>query len=145
MYGYIISSVMGFFHENLKAFQPYEVSASELIKKIYNVDIVSFCDDARYDFKDANGVSYEVKTEPSSLIYHNNFIEVFAYGKPSGLSITEANYYIFCNTTNYCMISVVTLRELVKLHGRFIKTKDKLSHGYLVSCSIIIEQSIELK
>ena len=136
---------MGFFHENLKAFQPFEVLASELIKKIYNVDIVSFCDDARYDFIDKNETTYEVKTEPSSLRTGNNFIEVFAYGKPSALSITEATYYIFCNTTNYCMISTKKLKELVKLHGRFIKTKDKLSHGYLVSCSIIIEQSIELK
>ena len=28
---------MGFFHDNLKAFQPYEVLASELIKNVYNV------------------------------------------------------------------------------------------------------------
>ena len=94
------------FYENLRKYQPYEVVASELIKEKYNVMITSFCEDNRFDFVDNNGISYEVKTEPMSLRTGNNFVEVFAYGKPSGISVTEATYHIFCNTMNYYMISI---------------------------------------
>lgn len=136
---------MSFFYKNLKAFEPYEVSSSELIKEKYNVEIVSFSKDARYDFIDSNGISYEVKTEPSSLKTGNNFIEIFAYGKPSGISVTHADYYIFSNTINYYMVSTEKLKELVKLHGVLKKTKDGLTHGYLISCIVIQNESIKLK
>lgn len=132
------------FYENLKTYQPFEVIASELIKEKYSVQIVAFSKDNRFDFIDSNGVSYEVKTEPTSLKTGNNFIEVFAYGKPSGLSVTQANYYIFSNTVDYYLISTDKLKELVKLHGILKKTMDSLTHGYLIKCTIIQEASIKL-
>ena len=98
------------FYENLRKYQPYEVVASELIKEKYNVMITSFCEDNRFDFVDNNGISYEVKTEPTSIKTGNYFVEFFAYGKPSGISVTKAHYYIFSNTTNYYMISVDELK-----------------------------------
>ena len=135
---------MGFFHENLKRFQPYEVEASEKIKKLKNVEILKFCDDNRYDFKTSDNIRYEVKTEPMSLKTSNFFIEFFAYGKPSGIKTTKANFYIFCDTVNYYMISVDELKLIVKKHGVLIDTKDKLTRGYLVKCAIINDVSIKL-
>jgi hypothetical protein len=133
------------FYENLKTYQPFEVIASELIKEKYNVHIVSFCNDSRFDFIDSNGVSYEVKTEPTSLKTGNNFVEFQAYGKPSGISVTQADYYIFSNTVDYYMMLTNKLKELVKLHGILKKTKDSLTHGCLIKCSIIQNESIKLK
>ena len=63
------------FYENLKRFQPYEVIASEHIKRYKNVEIVKFCNTNKFDFKDSNGDKYEVKTEPSSIKTGNYFIE----------------------------------------------------------------------
>lgn len=135
---------MSFFQENLKKFQPYEVESSELIMKYKNVTILKFCDDNRYDFKTSDKIKYEVKTEPMSLKTNNYFVEFFAYGKPSGIKTTKANFYIFCDTVNYFMISVDVLKLIVKKHGVLIDTKDKLTRGYLVKCTIINDVSIKL-
>ena len=132
------------FYENLKRFQPYEVLASELIKKYKNVEIVKFCDNNKYDFKDSTGVKYEVKTEPSSLKTCNYFVEFFAYGKPSGISTTKAHYYIFSDMTNYYMISIDDLKAIVKEHGIIKKTRDGLTSGHLIRTSIIHDVSITL-
>lgn len=132
------------FREKLKQFQPYEVIASELIMKYKNTEIVGFCDDNRYDFITGDGFKFEVKTEPSSMRTGNYFIEYFAYGKPSGITTTQADYYIFCNTVHYHMITVKELKELVKQHGRPMTTADRLTRGHLVKCSIINGVSILL-
>jgi hypothetical protein len=132
------------FYENLKRFQPYEVQASELIKKYKNVEIFKFCESNKYDFKTSDGIKYEVKTEPSSIKTGNYFIEFWAYGKPSGISVTKAHYYIFSDTINYYLISIDDLKALVKTHGILKNTNDKLTCGHLVKCSVINDVSIKL-
>jgi len=132
------------FYENLKRFQPYEVLASELIKKYKNVEIVKFNNDNKYDFKDSDGIKYEVKCEPSSIKTGNYFIEFFAYGKPSGISVSKAHFYIFSDMTNYYMIQIDELKVLVKEHGIFKKTRDGLTSGFLVRSNIINSVSINL-
>ena len=62
------------FYDKLKEFQPYEVIASEKVKKLFDVKIISFNNDYRYDFIDSNGHKYEVKTEPTSKRTGNYFI-----------------------------------------------------------------------
>lgn len=133
------------FYENLKTYQPFEVIASGLVKEKYNVEIVSFCNDNRYDFEMSDNMKYEVKTEPSSIKTGNYFIEFQAYGKPSGIFVSQANFYIFSDMTHYWMISTDKLKELVKLHGVLKKTKDGLTHGYIIGCIIIQIESIKLK
>ena len=136
---------MEFFYQNVEAFKPYEVISSEFIKQLYNVDIVSFCDDYRYDFITSENVKYEVKTDVMSLKTGNYYVEFFGYNKPSALSISEADYYIFNNMTDYYMISVVELKRLVKIHGRLhTKTKDMKTKGYLIRCDIINDVSVKL-
>ena len=132
------------FYENLKRFQPYEVIASELIKKYKNVGITKFCDNNKYDFKTSDGIKYEVKCEPSSIKTGNYFVEFFAYGKPSGISTTKAHFYIFSDTTNYYMISVDELKALVKEHGILRKTRDGLTTGNLLKIKFIHDIAIKL-
>ena len=125
------------FYDKLKEFQPYEVIASEKVEKLFDVKIISFNNDCRYDFIDNNGHKYEVKTEPTSKRTGNYFIEYQGYGKPSGISTTEAKYYIFSDTINYYIIKTKKLKLLVAQHGRVCKTKDNLTYGHLVRTDII--------
>ena len=132
------------FYDNLKRFQPYEVVASQLICNRNNVTVEHYCDDNRYDFLTSDGITYEVKTEPACLKTGNYFVEIFAYQKPSGISVTQAQYYIFSDMTNYYQIAVDKLKTLVKHHGILKKTRDGLTSGHLVSCTLINEASVKL-
>lgn len=135
---------MELFYENLRKYQPFEVTASQLICKLNNVTVDHFNNNNQYDFKTSDEISYEVKCEPSSLKTGNYFVEIFAYGKPSGISVTQAHYYIFCDETNYYQIAVDELKTLVKYHGILKKTRDGSTAGHLVKCTIINEASTKL-
>lgn len=134
---------MNIFYKNLKKFQPYEKEAAARIEKLNNVKILSFCDNNKYDFITDDNIKYEVKTEPASLKTNNFFIEFKGYGKPSGISTTEADYYIISDTINYYLISVYKLKLLVE-NSRIISTKDKLTFGYLIKKQIIKDNSFIL-
>lgn len=129
------------FIENLKKFQPYEVEAAQRIEKLNKVKVINFNDDNKYDFITSDNLKYEVKTEPASLKTNNFFIEFLGYNKPSGITTTEANFYIICDTINYYLISVSSLKILVE-NARIITTKDKLTYGYLIKTKLIKDNSI---
>ncbi len=77
------------FNKNIVLYKKYEILASERIKDKYNVDVKKWCDNNKFDFMTSDNIKYEVKCEPSSLKTFNCFIEYFAYGVPSGISITK--------------------------------------------------------
>ena len=129
------------FIENLKKFQPYEVEAAQRIEKLNNVKVINFNNDNKYDFVTSDNLKYEVKTEPASLKTNNFFIEFLGYNKPSGISTTEADYYIISDTINYYLISVSSLKILLE-NARIITTKDKLTYGYLIKTQLIKDNSI---
>ena len=132
---------MNKFYNNLKKFQPYEEEAAKRIEKINNVKVLNYCNDNKYDFLTSDNIKYEVKTEPSSLKTNNFFIEFEGYGKPSGISTTEADYYIINDTLTYYLISASKLKLLVK-NKKIISTYDKLTFGYLIKTQIIKDNSI---
>ena len=129
------------FIENLKKFQPYEAEAAQKIEKLNKVKVVNFNDDNKYDFITSDNLKYEVKTEPASIKTNNFFIEFLGYNKPSGITTTEADFYIICDTINYYLISVSCLKILVE-NARIITTKDKLTYGYLIKTKLIKDNSI---
>ena len=129
------------FIENLKKFQPYEVEAAQRIEKLNKVKVINFNDDNKYDFLTSDNLKYEVKTEPASIKTNNFFIEFLGYNKPSGITTTEANYYIISDTINYYLISVDKLKILVE-NARIITTKDKSTYGYLIKTKLIKDNSI---
>ena len=134
---------MELFYKNLEKYKVYEVEASKRIQLKNKVEIKTYCNNYKYDFKTTDNKTYEVKTEPMSLTTNNIFLEFFAYGKPSGISTTESNYYIFCDTKIYFMIETIKLKELIKNNTyKIITTKDKLTLGYLIKKDIIIKHSI---
>ena len=129
------------FIENLKKFQPYEAEAAQKIEKLNKVKVINFNDDNKYDFITSDNLKYEVKTEPASIKTNNFFIEFLGYNKPSGITTTEADYYIISDTINYYLISVSSLKILVE-NARIITTKDKLTYGYLIKTKLIKDNSI---
>lgn len=131
------------FKTNLLKFQPYEIEAAARVCKMSNVNTMGFNNDNKYDFMTSDGLKYEVKCEPSSLKTGNFFIEFKGYGKPSGLSVTEADFYIFTNSTEYFLISIEVLKHIVNGY-RIVLTKDKLTYGYLVPVYVIARNSVEL-
>ena len=45
----------------------YEKIAQNIIKKYEKVDIIETCNNSDYDFKDSNGITYEVKNDSLSI------------------------------------------------------------------------------
>ena len=125
------------FKKNLIKFKPYEIRAGELIEEMKKVKILKFSDNNEYDFKTDDGLKYEVKAEPMSLKTNNYFIEYMGYGKPSGVAVSLAEFYIITNTMNYYIIGLKELKELIKKYGIKRNTKDGLTFGFLLKCSYI--------
>ena len=132
---------MNNFYKNLKKFQPFEEEAAKRIENLNKVKVLNYCNDNKYDFLTSDNLKYEVKTEPASLKTGNFFIEFEGYKKPSGISTTEADYYIINDTLTYYLISVSKLKLLVK-NKPIRTTKDKLTFGFLINTQIIKDNSI---
>jgi hypothetical protein len=72
----------------------------------------------------------------------NFYIEIWGYGKPSGLSISKADYYILTDTkNNYYLIEIDKLKLLVKNTIK-VKTKDGSTIGHILNKSFVISNSV---
>ena len=71
------------------------MAQEQLIKKSDNtLKLLSECNDYRYDFILSNDMKYEVKASPKAIETGQFYIEFLQFNKPSGISITESDYYI---------------------------------------------------
>ncbi len=128
------------FFENLRKYQPFEIIAGEKICKLNNVNILNTCNNYKYDFQTDDNLKYEVKTDAMSLKTNNFFIEYYGYKKMSGISTTEANYYIINDTNIYYLISVTKLREIT-LKSKTLTTKDGSTSGHILSRATLLLHS----
>jgi len=132
-----------FYEKFVKPYQKYEEEASERIKKHLNVEIVKFNNNNEYDFIDSNEIKYEVKYDGYSNTSNNFFIEFLGYGKPSGITVSQAKYYIITDGNLYLLILTKKLKKLIK-NCPIKFTKDGLTAGYIISKNIIISQSTDI-
>jgi hypothetical protein len=113
------------FKEKLIIGQHFELLAQKQLIDYYqgNYDVTETCDNASFDFKLSNGKYYEVKCDNKASSTGNVFIENVQFGKPSGIEISTADYYIIVlNSTSYftedkylfLKITTSTLRKLIK-------------------------------
>ena len=130
-----------FFLKQLKKYQKYEVLAADKICILNDVNIINYNEDNKYDFLTSDNLKYEVKADEYSSKSGNFFIEFYGYNKPSGITTTEANYYIITDTINYYMIDVDKLKILCT-GDNIKKTKDSSTFGHIISIEIIISNSI---
>ena len=119
----------------------FELEAQKRICKMNNVTIDNICNNSNYDFKTSDGHSYEVKADHLALRTGNFYIEFMGYGKLSGISITQANYYIITDTLYYFKISIDELKKICQ-NCDVKKTKDGLTFGYLLNRFKLIKHSI---
>ena len=122
----------------------YEHTAADKICVRNHVTLLETCTNYKYDFKTDDHITFEVKTDKASLITNNYFIEFLGRNKkPSGISITEADYYIITNTIDYYLIKTSKLKKLCA--NQQVKTlKDKSSSGFILSCALVIKNSIQI-
>ena len=124
---------------NVDKYHIYEIIASEKICLLNNTKLLKFNNDYRYDFKTCDNLRYEVKTDVMSLKTNNLFIEFESYKKQSGISVSKANYYIFCDTIDYYLIEINNLKSISSNieNKTILSTKDKLTFGYLIKKQLI--------
>ena len=131
-----------FYEKKVKPFFKFEVESSKRISKLYNVEIISFNNDDKYDFITSDDIKYEVKYDNYSNKSGNFFIEYAGYGKPSGISTSESNFYIITDGINYYLIDTQILLKLCKTFGTTKTTKDGLTYGYCIVKNIIVSNSL---
>jgi hypothetical protein len=104
----------------------------------------------KFDAEIGNGeqtIRVEVKTDHRSTETGNFFIEYFGYGKPSGLAITDADYYNINDTMNYYLISVHKLLAIIKRYdevGKLKRVQFSSSDGH-VTKGYIFKKAVLLK
>ena len=129
------------FLKNLEANKIYETIALERICDLNNVSLLNTCDTSAYDFKTSDNITYEVKCDHMVLNTGNFYIEFCGYGKPSGISISQAQYHILTDKKYYFLISTDKLRALTENCIRK-KTSDGLTSGYLLKRGFIVKNSV---
>jgi hypothetical protein len=89
--------------------------------------LISTCNNNKFDllmeYKRAP-YTYEIKTDTYPINTGNIAIEVESRGRPSGLSVTTADYFVtyFPNLGEIWNIKTSELRELIKNNDIFLKT-----------------------
>ena len=113
IYNYYVMTTYEAFLKNVDKYHIYEIIASQKICILNNTEVLKFNDNYKFDFKTSDKIKYEVKTDELSLKTNNVFIEFEGYKKASGISISKANYYIFCDTINYYVIEKNKLKGIL--------------------------------
>ena len=133
-----------YFTKQLRDGQIYEKIAAEKICIKNSVTVKTFCRNYKYDFITIDNVKYEVKHDKVSALTGNFFIEFMSDDKPSGISISEAEYYIIISGNNYYLIKTSNIRELIdneeyiRIVNVNITTKTK---GFLFKTDTLIKYS----
>jgi len=143
------------FIQLLKLGQMHEVEASKILcrylRKKYNEEfnIISRCDNFRYDFMLSNNFTYEVKADIKAGITGKLYVEFMQNSKLSGISTTEANFYIFViptkdNKFTYILIDTDELRKLI-LHKKYMFIhQDIFKSGYVFEKKLILRYGISI-
>ena len=128
------------FKECLALGQEYEVMALDKIKKLNMVDVKQTQTKENFkvmhhDFETMDDLKYEVKADFASEVSGNFFGEFAIMDKPSGLLISDADYYIIVSCGIFHLIDIDVLKKLT-LVARIAKTRYG-SEGFIISMSDI--------
>ncbi len=136
------------FKESLIVGKNSEDAVCEKIKKKYPKAHVKkgYC--KGYDiFVPETNTKIEVKQDKKSNYTGNIVVEIEFNSKPSALSTTEADYWVFDDGEIYIWITPNALRQIIKpmMPARFIGNGDnKEKLAYLVKKDIIIKHAIKI-
>ena len=86
--------------------------------------------------------SVELKTDKKSNYTGNFVVETYHYGKPSGITTTTADFWVFWDGKEYCWITPDQIKNLILIEGidqvRFVGNGDTVQkRAYLVPKALI--------
>lgn len=129
------------FASDLAIAEETETDISQLLAKRYNMEVVKRCHDSRYDIlmrKQSDGklFSFEVKEDFTHARTGNIGLEFECRGKPSGISVSKSDYYIYKlhnrnKTVSVYLIRTDTLKWMVqeKKYFRIVNGGDEGSNS----------------
>ena len=123
---------------NEEASEPYN-----LTRRQDSTNYKTFLSDAEIS-NGENAIKLEVKTDFRSRDTGNFFIEYCQYGKPSGIAITDADYYIINDTVDYNLISFAKINRIIKRYdevGKLRRVEFKNSDG-LISKGYVFKKAV---
>jgi len=115
--------------------QVWERVAQKIICKLNEVEVIKTCDNYRYDFMTSDNITYEVKHGGMDLKTGNTYIEYECFSKPSGIEITEADYWMIITEKDYILIKTEELKAMDKLCSNIRGGREKKSYGHLIKRS----------
>ena len=132
------------FKECLALGQEYELLALDKIKKLHMVDVKQIQNNDNFkhihhDFQTTDNLRFEVKADFASEQTGNFFCEYAIMEKPSGLLISDADFYIVVSCGIFHLIDIDVLKKLT-LVARIAKTRYG-SEGYIISMNDIKRNS----
>ena len=102
-------------------------------------------DTYEYDFKLSNGKTYQIKYNSLTNGYNTIFLETMAFGKPSGINKTKANYYIFViNYKDGLLFLKIKTKNLIKIIKKSLFSryfKDDKKQGYVIQIDVVKKYS----
>ena len=133
---------MNSFYEDLKDGKETENNVLAIIKKKYPKSYIIEGYFKDYDiYVPEKNMGIEVKKDVKSQETGNLVIEVEFNGKPSALSTTKADYWVFYDGDNYIWITPTMLKDLTETCGHaveFIGNGDtKPKKAYLMPKSLV--------
>lgn len=133
------------FYKDLLKGQFYEELAIERLLKYHNNEhtLINRNNDYKFDFKLSNNLKYEVKYTGDATKYI--FVEFYSWGKASGITTSESDYYIFVLPNDeYLLIPTSTLRSLCEYSKWSKRYEDKLKKGFLFLFDTLISNGVLL-
>ena len=100
-----------------KAGLEYEIKAQNIIKQFEKVDIIETCNNSDYDFKDSNGLTYEIKNDRLSHKTKHFFItykqRIKNQFQPAGISTTKSYFYMLRYGDEFYKIKTAVLKMII--------------------------------
>ena len=122
---------MNKFNKSLMIGQIGEQKAKYKIMELNNVYILNTNNDYKYDFQTSDELKYEVKLDMMSERTGNFYCEFLGnFGQLSGISKTEADYYIIISSETIYKISVIELKQMTN-NKRIVRGCEG-SSGFLI-------------
>lgn len=142
------------FQKDLPVARKTENEVCRLLCNTFNLKFVSDCRDNRYDLMMENSsghpVTFEVKEDFTHARTGNIGVEFECRGKPSGISVCQADFYVYKvhnsdNTTCVYLIRKSKLQKMIadKLYHRIVNGGDigSNSMNYLFKDSVFYAQA----
>ena len=133
---------MNSFYEDLKDGKETENNVLAIIKKKYPKSYIIEGYFKDYDiYVPEKNMGIEVKRDEKSKYTGNLVVEIEFNGKPSALSTTKADYWVFYDGDNYIWITPAILKDLTEIYGNVVefigKGDTKPKKAYLMPKNLI--------